>query len=121
ARRADGADADRARQQRRGRQAAARQGRQSESGGIPARADRAHVGRGEQPGTDGAAAGGARRGRGRPDRHGPDDADPEGVTPLIWAIWNTRFDVAKYLIEHGANVNRWDWWGRTPLYLAVDY
>src|SRR5204862_4210180 len=26
--------------------------------------------------------------------------DPEGVTPLIWAIWNTRFDVAKYLIEH---------------------
>jgi ankyrin repeat protein len=47
--------------------------------------------------------------------------DPEGVTPLLWAIWNTRFDVAKYLIEHGANVNRWDWWGRTPLYLAVDY
>jgi ankyrin repeat protein len=47
--------------------------------------------------------------------------DPEGVTPLLWAIWNTRFDVAKYLIEHGAAVNRWDWWGRTPLYLAVDY
>jgi len=47
--------------------------------------------------------------------------DPEGVTPLLWAIWNTRFDVAKYLIEHGANVNQWDWWGRTPLYLAVDY
>jgi ankyrin repeat protein len=47
--------------------------------------------------------------------------DPEGVTPLLWAIWNTRFDVAKYLIEHGANVNRFDWWGRTPLYLAVDY
>src|SRR5262249_51328609 len=20
-----------------------------------------------------------------------------------------------------ANVNKWDWWGRTPLYLAVDY
>ena len=47
--------------------------------------------------------------------------DPEGVTPLIWAIWNTRFDVARYLILHGASVNRWDWWGRTPLYLAVDY
>jgi len=47
--------------------------------------------------------------------------DPEGVTPLLWAIWNTRFDVAKYLIEHGADVNRWDWWGRTPLYMAVDY
>jgi uncharacterized protein len=47
--------------------------------------------------------------------------DPEGVTPLLWSIWNTRFDVARSLIEHGANVNRWDWWGRTPLYLAVDY
>jgi ankyrin repeat protein len=47
--------------------------------------------------------------------------DPEGVTPLLWAVWNTRFDVAKYLIAHGADVNRWDWWGRTPLYLAVDY
>jgi ankyrin repeat protein len=47
--------------------------------------------------------------------------DPEGVTPLISAIFNTHFDVAKYLIEKGANVDRWDWWGRTPLYLAVDY
>jgi ankyrin repeat protein len=47
--------------------------------------------------------------------------DPEGVTPLISAIFNTHFDVAKYLIEQGANVDHWDWWGRTPLYLAVDY
>jgi len=47
--------------------------------------------------------------------------DPEGVTPLISAIFNTHFDVAKYLIEKGANVDRWDWWGRSPLYLAVDY
>jgi len=29
--------------------------------------------------------------------------------------------VAKYLIEKGANIDRWDWWGRSPLYLAVDY
>ena len=29
--------------------------------------------------------------------------------------------MAKYLIEKGANVDKWDWWGRTPLYLAVDY
>jgi len=29
-------------------------------------------------------------------------------------------DVAKYLLEHGANPNTWDWWGRTPLYVAVD-
>jgi len=50
-----------------------------------------------------------------------DLGDPEGVTPLITAIFNTHFDVAKYLIDKGANVDKWDWWGRTPLYLAVDY
>jgi uncharacterized protein len=48
-------------------------------------------------------------------------ADPEGVTPLIIAIWNAHFDTASYLIKAGANVNKWDWWGRSPLYLAVDY
>jgi len=48
-------------------------------------------------------------------------ADPEGVTPLISAIFNAHFDVAKYLTEQGASVNQWDWWGRSPLYLAVDY
>ena len=48
-------------------------------------------------------------------------ADPEGVTPLIMAIWNAHFDTAAYLIKAGANVNKWDWWGRSPLYLAVDY
>ena len=47
--------------------------------------------------------------------------DPEGVTPLITAIFNAHFDAAKYLIEKGANIDRWDWWGRSPLYLAVDY
>ena len=47
--------------------------------------------------------------------------DPEGVTPLISSLFNAHFDVAKYLIEKGANVDRWDWWGRSPLYLAVDY
>jgi ankyrin repeat protein len=47
--------------------------------------------------------------------------DPEGVTPLIMAVWNAHFDTAAYLIKAGANVNKWDWWGRSPLYLAVDY
>lgn len=50
-----------------------------------------------------------------------DLGDPEGVTPLITAVFNTHFDVAKFLIERGANVDKWDWWGRTPLYLAVDF
>ena len=39
--------------------------------------------------------------------------DPEGVTPLISAVFNAHFDVAKYLIEKGANIDRWDWWGRS--------
>jgi ankyrin repeat protein len=47
--------------------------------------------------------------------------DPEGVSPLISAVFNTHFDVAKYLVDKGANINHWDWWGRTALYLTVDY
>ena len=47
-------------------------------------------------------------------------ADPDQVTPLLMAILNGHFDVASYLIEHGANPNKWDWWGRSPLYAAVD-
>jgi ankyrin repeat protein len=47
-------------------------------------------------------------------------ADPENVSPLLMATLNGRFDVAAYLIQKGANVNRWDWYGRTPLYAAVD-
>jgi uncharacterized protein len=46
--------------------------------------------------------------------------DPEGVTPLIEAVANAHFDTAKYLIAKGANVDKWDWWGRSPLYCAVD-
>jgi len=46
--------------------------------------------------------------------------DPEGVTPLIEAIANAHFDTAKYLIAKGANVDKWDWWGRSPLYCAAD-
>ena len=47
-------------------------------------------------------------------------ADPEGITPMLIATENFNFDTAAYLIKHGADVNRWDWWGRTPLYAAVD-
>ena len=45
---------------------------------------------------------------------------PEGVTPLMMAIDNDHNDVAKLLLEKGANPNLWDWWGRTALYIAVD-
>ena len=45
---------------------------------------------------------------------------PEGVTPLMTALDNQHNEVAKLLIEKGANVNVWDWWGRTALWIAVD-
>jgi ankyrin repeat protein len=45
---------------------------------------------------------------------------PEGVSPLMIAIDNDHNDVAKLLLDHGANPNVWDWWGRTALYIAVD-
>jgi ankyrin repeat protein len=36
------------------------------------------------------------------------------------AITNNHLDVAKYFLENGANVNAADWWGRTPLFAAVE-
>jgi ankyrin repeat protein len=48
-------------------------------------------------------------------------ADPDNITPLLMSVLNARFDVATYLISAKADVNRWDTWGRAPLYSAVDY
>lgn len=45
---------------------------------------------------------------------------PDSITPLVMAITNIHWDTAAYLIEAGADVNRWDLWGRNPLYQAVD-
>jgi uncharacterized protein len=50
-----------------------------------------------------------------------DTASPEGITALLFAILNARFDTAKVLIEAGADVNMADKWGRAPLYSAIDY
>ncbi len=47
-------------------------------------------------------------------------SDPENISPLLMAVMNTRFDLAAYLIKKGANPNKWDFWGRTALYAAVD-
>jgi ankyrin repeat protein len=49
-----------------------------------------------------------------------DYADPEGVTALILAVNNFWFDTGAWLLDHGANPNLWDWWGRSALYCAVD-
>jgi ankyrin repeat protein len=46
--------------------------------------------------------------------------DPQGVTALIMATQNLQFDTAAVLIKAGADVHRWDLWGRTPLYMTVD-
>src|SRR6185312_4241782 len=46
--------------------------------------------------------------------------DPDETTPLNMALLNMRFDTAAYLISQHADVNRWDFWGRTPLYNAID-
>ena len=46
--------------------------------------------------------------------------DAENVTPLNLAIMNLHFDTAKYLIEAGADVDKWSLRGENPLYSAVD-
>jgi ankyrin repeat protein len=46
--------------------------------------------------------------------------DPNRETPLVLALINMRFDTAFYLISAGADVDKWDLYGRTPLFAAVD-
>jgi ankyrin repeat protein len=50
----------------------------------------------------------------------PDLEDPDRVTPLNMALLNLHFDAARALIEGGADVNKWDLFGRTPIYMAAD-
>jgi uncharacterized protein len=49
-----------------------------------------------------------------------DMPDPDGVSPLLVAIMNANWDLAQQLIAAGADVNQWDLYGETPLYLAVN-
>ncbi len=46
--------------------------------------------------------------------------DPDGETALLLSIINMHFDFASYLIGAGADVNRWDFYGQTPLYATID-
>jgi uncharacterized protein len=50
----------------------------------------------------------------------PSAADPENTTALHYALLSMNFDAAKLIIESGAEVNRWDWWGRSHLYVLAD-
>jgi ankyrin len=47
--------------------------------------------------------------------------DGNAIRPLLMASLNGQIPVARLLIERGANVNADDFWGRTPLWAAVEY
>jgi ankyrin repeat protein len=49
-----------------------------------------------------------------------DAADPDGVTALTYATVNGHYDIAMYLLEHGADASIVDNYGRGVLYAAVD-
>ena len=50
----------------------------------------------------------------------PDLEDPERITPLNMALMNLHFEAATALIKGGADVNKWDLFGRSPIYMAAD-
>ncbi len=50
----------------------------------------------------------------------PDSEDPDRETPLLLALENMHFDTAAVLIQGGANLDKWDLFGRSPVYMAAD-
>jgi len=42
------------------------------------------------------------------------------IAPLLMAVSNDQVDTARLLIGHGANLDRQDWYGRSPLWSAVN-
>jgi ankyrin repeat protein len=46
--------------------------------------------------------------------------DPDGVSPLLVAVMNANWDLARRLILAGADVDQWDIYGEAPLYTAID-
>ena len=50
----------------------------------------------------------------------PDLEDPERITPLNMALLNLHFEFAAFMINAGADVDKWDLFGRSPIYMAAD-
>lgn len=50
----------------------------------------------------------------------PDPEDPDRETPLLLALENLHFDTAAVLVKGGADLNKWDLFGRSPVYMAAD-
>src|SRR5579871_5742502 len=50
----------------------------------------------------------------------PDSEDPDRETPLLLALENLHFDTAAVLIKGGADLDKWDLFGRSPIYMAAD-
>jgi len=51
----------------------------------------------------------------------PNQADPDGITPIVNALINGHTDAAATLLERGADPNLFDKTGRAALYAAVDF
>ena len=49
-----------------------------------------------------------------------DPREANDITPLLMAISNGRMAVARVLIERGAQIDTTDWYGRSPLWSAVN-
>ena len=51
----------------------------------------------------------------------PDLQDPDGLTALNMSLLNMHFNFAAYMVKSsGADLDRWDLWGRSPIYMAAD-
>jgi len=50
----------------------------------------------------------------------PDLQDPDGLTALNMALLNMHFNFAAYMVKAGADLDKWDLWGRSPIYMAAD-
>jgi ankyrin repeat protein len=46
--------------------------------------------------------------------------DPDRETPLLLALENMHFDTAAVLVQGGADLDKWDLFGRSPVYMAAD-